>query len=286
MEIGLGLPAAVPGITAARLLEWARRAERAGFSTLGAVDRLVYPNLEPLTALAAAAAVTERIGLTTAILIAPYRNTALLAKQAASLDRLSEGRLTLGLAIGAREDDYQASGATFGDRGRRFDGQLEELRRIWTGEPRGHAGPIGPPPIRPSGPPLVIGGRADAAIERVVRHGDGWISGGGGAAQFAPFAQRVRDAWDQAGREGAPRLLALAYFALGDGARVLADAYIQDYYGFAGERAAQIASAVAVDVRSVRATAQRYAAAGCDELIWFPCSTRPDQVELLARAVL
>src|SRR5947207_15109809 len=102
MDVGIGLPATIPGVDGATVLDWARRAEARGFSSLGVIDRIVYPNYEPLIALAAAAAVTERIRLATTILIAPYRvNTALMAKQLASIDRLSNGRLVVGIAIGA-----------------------------------------------------------------------------------------------------------------------------------------------------------------------------------------
>ena len=129
MEIGIGLPAAIPGTEPGQLLQWARRAEARGFSSLGTIDRIVYPNYEPLIALAAAAAVTERIRLATTILIAPYRaNGALVAKQAATLDRLSNGRLVLGAAVGGREDDYEASGVDFHVRGRRFDEMLDQRR--------------------------------------------------------------------------------------------------------------------------------------------------------------
>src|SRR4051794_17329282 len=135
MEVGIGLPATIPGVERAQLLEWAARAERRGFSSLGTIDRIVYGNCEPLIALAAAAAVTERIRLATTILIAPYRgNAALVAKQAATLDVLSGGRLVLGVAVGGREDDYSASEVHFRTRGRRFEQMLERWQRIWTGE--------------------------------------------------------------------------------------------------------------------------------------------------------
>src|ERR671915_1842779 len=153
MDIGIGLPNAVRGVDRRGIVDWARRAEQAGFSSLGTIDRIVFPNYESLIALAAAAAVTERIRLATDILIAPLRkNTALLAKQAATLDSLSEGRLVLGLAPGGREDDYAVSGADFQTRGKTFDRQLGELDRLWKGE-----GGVGPPPAD-GRPQILIGG--------------------------------------------------------------------------------------------------------------------------------
>src|SRR5437764_12576706 len=124
MDVGIGLPNAVRGVDRAGIVDWARRAEAAGFSSLGTIDRVVYPNYESLIALAAAAAVTERIRLATDILIAPLRaNTALLAKQTATIDHLSQGRLELGLAVGGRQDDYGVSGVEFSTRGRLFERQ-------------------------------------------------------------------------------------------------------------------------------------------------------------------
>lgn len=140
MDVAVGLPATIPGVERDQLLEWARRAEARGFSSLATLDRIVYPNYEPLIALAAAAAVTERIRLMTAILIAPYRaNGALVAKQAATLHHLSGGRLTLGVAVGGREDDYEASGVDFHTRGRDFDEMLATWKRVWDGDSFGTA---------------------------------------------------------------------------------------------------------------------------------------------------
>src|SRR5215203_3271615 len=112
MELGIGLPNTVPGTTGDQLTDWARAAEEAGFSTLGTIDRLVFPNYEPIVALSAAAAVTERIRLATDVMLGPLRmNPAMIAKQMLSLDALAGGGcVVLGIAVGAREDDYEISG--------------------------------------------------------------------------------------------------------------------------------------------------------------------------------
>jgi alkanesulfonate monooxygenase SsuD/methylene tetrahydromethanopterin reductase-like flavin-dependent oxidoreductase (luciferase family) len=286
MDIGIGLPNTVPGTEGRRLVDWAKDAEEAGFSTLGTIGRLVYPNYEELIALAAAAAVTSRIRLTTSVLLAPlYANTALFAKQAASLDRLSGGRLVLGLGLGGRDDDYSASALPTAGKGRRLDQQLTEMKRIWSGENYGFAGAIGPEPVRPGGPELILGGAAEASFRRVALLGDGWIMGGGTPEMFAQAAAAVDQAWAEAGRPGKPRKLSLAYFALGPEARGHADSYLLDYYGFLGDIARQIAAGAAVSTEMVKGYAAAFEAAGCDELIFVPTTASPDQVTLLAAAV-
>jgi alkanesulfonate monooxygenase SsuD/methylene tetrahydromethanopterin reductase-like flavin-dependent oxidoreductase (luciferase family) len=176
MEIGIGLPSTLPTATGADILAWAREADTAGFSTLGTIDRLVYGNHETIPTLAATAAVTERIGLTTAILIAPFRgNGTLLAKELATVDSFADGRLTVGIAVGGRDDDYTATGTDFHRRGAILDGQLAEMRSVWSGAPHGTAGAVGPVPAG-DGPPLLIGGTGAHTNRRLVEYGTGWIS--------------------------------------------------------------------------------------------------------------
>ena len=285
MKIGIGLPNTVPGTEGGDMREWAIRAEAAGFSSLGTIDRIVYGNHEPLTALAFAAAVTERIGLLTSILIAPLRsNTALLAKQAAGVDVLSGGRLTLGLAVGGRQDDFDVAGVDFSSRGRIFDQQLDELARLWKGEKVGFAGGVGPQP-RDGRPSVLIGGRASAAFRRAARH-DGWMMGGGTPDSFKESVAQLHEAWSAAGREGRPRQPALGYYGLGDGARDQIHRYITDYYGFLGDAAEGFAASVPGDAQSLRDRVKAFEDAGCDEFVLFPTSSDPAQVDLLAEAVL
>src|ERR687884_392235 len=167
MDIGIGLPATIPGTRGSLVLDWAKRSDSGRFSSLGILDRLVYPNYEPLITLAAAAAVTERVRLMSTVLIAPLRGAGVLAKQAASIDALSGGRLTLGVSVGIREDDFQAAPASFHDRARRFEEQLDLMKRVWSGQPVGDGvGPMGPTPARAGGPELLIGGLSPAAHRR------------------------------------------------------------------------------------------------------------------------
>lgn len=279
MDVGIALPNAVPGATGEQLVEWARRAEARGFSSLGTIDRVVYDNYEPLIALAAAAAVTERIGLCTTVLLGPLRsNPVQLAKQTLSVNALSEGRFTLGIGLGAREDDYEASGVELRGRGRRLDEMLERIREVWEGNEIG--------PSIGGVPDLVVGGHADASYARVARFADGWIASGTGPEVYAEGAAKAKAAWVEAGREGQPRTQALAYFSLGDEAEADAERNLGGYYAWLGEEVAgMIVGAAAKDTDTVQSYLAAYESAGCDELIFCPSSGDPAQVDLLAEAV-
>jgi alkanesulfonate monooxygenase SsuD/methylene tetrahydromethanopterin reductase-like flavin-dependent oxidoreductase (luciferase family) len=285
MDIGIGLPNAVPGTSGQDLLNWARAAEEAGFSSLGTIDRIVYPNYEPLSALTAAAAVTDRIRLATTVMLGPLRrNAALIAKQALSIDAIAGGgRLVLGLGLGGREDDYAVSGVSLGERAAWMDQGLEQIRRIWSGEGEADA-KIGPRP-QGAGPSLIVGGAVDASFERAARWGDGWIMGGGPPDQLAAGVEKLVAAWERHGREGQPRKMALAYFSLGPDAEQNAERYLRDYYGFLGEEVSgMIAGSAAKDPDTVRGYLSAFEGAGCDELVLFPSSSEPGQVQMLASA--
>lgn len=278
MDVAIGMPSTVPGTTGGQLVEWARRSEARGFSSLGTIDRLAYPNYEPLTALAAAAAVTDRIGLCTSVLLGPLRaNAAVLAKHALSVHALSGGRLTLGIGIGARDDDYELAGVELEHRGDALDAMLTRIKELWAGEEMG--------PSTGSVPSLVLGGGVDASFARAARFGDGWVAAGAPPEEFAAMAAKVDAAWRDAGRDGKPRKQALSYYSLGDEADENARAYLEDYYAWLGpEIAGFISGSAAKDAETVQQYISAFADAGCDELIMFPCASEPDQVDLLADA--
>ncbi len=280
MDVGIGLPNAVRGVDRRGIVDWAKRAEDAGFSSLGTIDRIAFPNYESLIALAAAAGATERIRLTTDVLLAPLRsNTALLAKQAATLDSLSEGRLVLGLGVGGRKDDYAASDVDFSTRGKAYEQQLADLNRFWSGDE------VGPPTASGGRPELLIGGGVDAVFRRAARYADGWTMGGGTPDVFAGAVAKLDAAWEKEGREGEPRKVALFYYALGSDPEGQAKRALGDYYGFLREYADQIVAGAAKDAGTIKAYLGAFEQAGADEVICFPTSTDPEQVELLASAV-
>jgi alkanesulfonate monooxygenase SsuD/methylene tetrahydromethanopterin reductase-like flavin-dependent oxidoreductase (luciferase family) len=280
MELGIGLPNTLTGATSELILTWARRADAGPFASLGVFDRLLYDSFDPLLTLGAAAGATSRIGLATTIVIGPLRNDALLAKEAATLDALSGGRLTLGLALGARRDDYMAAGVDYAARGRRLDEQLAALRSHW------EDGRIGPRPAQPGGPPILVGGLNDSAYARAARYADGYIHNGGPPRIFAAAAQKARAAWADAGRAGLPRLWAQGYYSLGGDADAAAGrAYLLDYYAFTGPFAERIAAGLLTTPQAVVQFVRGYAEAGCDHLVLFPTVARMEQFERLADVI-
>ncbi len=279
MNVGVGLPAGIPGATGPLIVEWARQADAGPFSSLGVLDRLVYDSYDPLTSLAAAAAVTRRVRLVTMIVIGPLRNTVLLAKMAASLDVLSNGRLVLGLAVGARQEDYAAAGVDYHSRGRRLAEQLTTLRDTW------EEVVIGPEPAQPGGPPLLVGGLSDQGFARVARYADGYVHGGGPPRTFARAADKARAAWGDAGRPGQPQLWAQGYFALGDKAAEAGVRYLRDYYAFTGQFAERIAAGLLTTPQAIAQFLRGYAEAGCDEMVLLPTVADLEQLHQLANVL-
>jgi alkanesulfonate monooxygenase SsuD/methylene tetrahydromethanopterin reductase-like flavin-dependent oxidoreductase (luciferase family) len=286
MQIGIGHPGTIPGTPGSLILEWARRADAGPFSSLGSLDRLVFPNYDALITLTAAAAVTQRIRLMTTVLLAPLHPAGILAKQAASIDALSGGRLTLGLGIGGRPDDYNAAPASFSGRGKRFEQQLDTLYRAWSGQPLAEdIGPIGPPPVQEGGPEVLIGGNTPAAIARVGRWGSGYIMGGGGPDRVGDLRTQVESAWQAAGRTGKPRFVAGMYFGLGPDATERAGSYIRTYYAFMGPMAEHLVASLPTTPDAVKYTLQLFAEQGVDEVICWPCIAEIEQVDRLAEIV-
>ena len=208
MKIGISLPESLldPDI----ILDWAQRVDQGPFSTLSVLDRVVYSNPAPLLTLTMAAAVTRRVRLMTEVLVSPLRNATLLAKEVATLDAFSRGRVTLGLGVGIRDDDFIATGATtFHQRGKYIEEQIQEMRRVWSGKPWSeNIDPVGPAPVQSNGPELILGGFVPVALQRAARFADGIITALNDPGQIDQSFRLVEQTWKELGRSGKPRLLA------------------------------------------------------------------------------
>jgi alkanesulfonate monooxygenase SsuD/methylene tetrahydromethanopterin reductase-like flavin-dependent oxidoreductase (luciferase family) len=282
VKIGIGIPNQVRNMRPHVVPAWARLAEESGFASLATAGRLAYPGLSDTVALAAAAAVTSRIELISGVLLAATWPGALLAKELAGIDGVSGGRLTVGLGVGQRPDDHLAEGYGFKGRGARMDRDLETYRDIWRGEPVGG----GPNPAVPSGTrqiPLLFGGFAPAALDRMARWGEGYIGGSVPAPMVAPAFDAARDAWRRAGREGAPRLVAVAYFALGDSDKARQN--VHDYYTVTPEFTAIVTGAVCDSPAKVKQTISSFADLGIDEISFYTGTDDLDDVKRLADTV-
>jgi alkanesulfonate monooxygenase SsuD/methylene tetrahydromethanopterin reductase-like flavin-dependent oxidoreductase (luciferase family) len=289
MKLGIGLPNTMALETDRRLmLDWARVADEAGFYALGTIDKPNYDSWDPLVTLAGVAGVTERAKLATTILQLPNRNEVLVAKQAAVVDRLSDGRLILGLAQGGREDDYEVFGAQLKGRSQRFEEQVGRIREIWSGArkaDRDH-GVLGPAPVQEPGPPIWIGAMQPKAVERALRIGDGFLFGTAGSETMAQLTPQLRD---QAAAQGKTDFTigGLAWVGVGDDPeKALEEAahHLLRYYGQLRTEPENLihhgpAEKIAEEVRA-------YEAAGIDVLILFPEIPSLDQVERLAEKVL
>ena len=277
MNVGVGLPTSVDGITPDGLAEWARRADEGPFASLGVVDRARYRCYEPMTSLAFAAAVTSRIGLVTMVVIGPLRTAAVLAKEAATIDSISQGRFTLGMAVGARDEDFEAMGVSPRGRGDRLEDGLYDLRTIWE---QPHTDRL---LTNDFGPRLLVGGMSDVTFLRAARFTDGYVHGGGPPRTFERAANRTRTAWAELGRHGEPRLWAQGYYALGDEEELeRARAYMLDYYAFTGPFAERIAEGLLTTPQAIAQFVRGYAEAGCEELVLLPALSNVDQLDRLA----
>lgn len=268
-----------------QLVAWCRGIDEGPWSGLAVPERITYPSAELMTTLAAAAVLTERVRLTTTIVVLPSHDEVRAAKQLATVDVLSNGRLTVGVGVGGRDHDYEAVGASTARRWQRLDDQVARMRSTWRGEPPfAGADPVGPTPVQPGGPPLIAGVAGPKATARAARWADGvdgpWAVTGT-TANLARAAERVRAAWADAGREDAPVISTSLWYALGPDAGDRLHRYVYDYMRIFGDDVARAGaeSARCNSVDALRATVDEVAAAGLDELWLVPTTADPAELE-------
>ena len=284
MKIGTGLPNQVGNVRPEVIPAWARLADEAGFTSLTTVGRYAYPGVSDTVTLAAAAAVTSRIELLPGVLLGPTWPAPLLAKELAGIDGISGGRLTLGLGVGQRPDDFVAEGYGSKARGARFDRDLETFRDIWRGESVGG----GSNPAVPSGTrqiPMLFGGFAPAALSRMAKWGEGYVGASVPAAMAGQGFEAARNAWKEAGREGSPRLVGLAYYALGDGEAGKANVHDYYYNPAYSEFADLVVSGVCDSPAKVKEAISAYSDLGADTLVFNTGTDDIDDIKRLAEIV-
>jgi alkanesulfonate monooxygenase SsuD/methylene tetrahydromethanopterin reductase-like flavin-dependent oxidoreductase (luciferase family) len=284
MDLAMTLPTMLPH-GRREAVAWCRGIDEGPWSSLAVPERVTFTSHSLTVQLAAAAALTERVRLWSTLIVLPAHGAVEVAKDMASIDCLSNGRLTLGVGVGGREHDYRALGADFSHRWQRMDDQVREIRDIWSQTPPfDEAAPVGPAPLQPGGPPFVAGVMGPKALARAARWATGVDDGSSiaGVDVGALRAQRDRvvAAWTRAGRHDAPRFSASLWYALGSDAEQQLATYVFEYMeifgaGFARQFAA---TATTNSPQRLRDAVDAAAEAGCDELFLVPTSADPDEL--------
>jgi alkanesulfonate monooxygenase SsuD/methylene tetrahydromethanopterin reductase-like flavin-dependent oxidoreductase (luciferase family) len=298
-RIDILVPQAYPdGLPDAQdLSAYMRAAEDLGFGGLWVIDRLFHqtPVLDGYTTMVWAAANTSRVRLGSAVLLMPFRNPALLARQIATVDALTAGRVTLGISLGGRENEHATVGATYRQRARRLEEGVEVLRQLFAGADVTYKGryfelagaTISPRPYQGANLPILLGAGSDAGLARAGRIGDGWIAGGGGSAQkFAANWQKVQAAAVSAGRQtGALENAKLFYMWVDDdtaAAQARVERYVHAYYGPRYDINNAVFGSPAACAERLRA----FIDAGCQTLILGPSGLDIRQLETIQQRLV
>ena len=239
MDVGLALPTMADGWSRQTLLDWCRITDEGPFSSISCGERITFHNVEMISTLSAAAALTERVRVMVNLAISPWHSTMLLAKQIATMDMISNGRLDLGLGVGGREQDYRGVGASMTARHQRLDDQVAEMRRLWSGQPAlPDAPPLGPSVVQPGGPPLYAGALGPKATARAAA----WATGISGfslsldSEEMANAVTLARSVWADHDHPSPPRFVVACFAALGvpDAPAVLGE-FTRQYMAIFGE---------------------------------------------------
>ena len=295
-DIGLAWVTPAPLTQPQNVVKFAQQCEAMGCHSMWTIDRIVYDNLEPLTLLAAAAGATQNIRLGTSVLLGNLRHPSHLAKIVATLDFISNGRITLGLGFGSRHNDYTAVEVPFEHRGSRAVEQVELMKRLWTEDHVTHKGkffnvqnlPIGPRPVQKPYPPLWTGGSAETALKRAGAWANGFICGSSAIPDFPATWEKISGYAKAAGRDPNKITKAgLTFMAINDDqtkAVKTVEDYVMRYYG---RLRADVANTSLVG--SPAAIADRigtFLSKGLDTLIIGLADPDPRQLDLFGAKIL
>lgn len=287
MKIGICLPYMKAGLTREDYLHWFKAVDEGPFHSISCGERVHGPTYDMRVVLAAAATATNRVEITPTLYVLPMHSAVRVAKEIATLDILSGGRVKhVALGYGGRELDYEAVEARFQGRYGRMDKQVAQMREVWNGgEIVPGGGPIGPEPTTAGGPGLLAGAMGPKSIARCAQWADGLYAWSGNSEQdeLARTFAMADAAWEQAGREQSPyRLGGFWYTLADDGQRKLYD-YVYDYLAIAGP---EIATMMAESVHrssadAVKEALDNAAGAGCEEVFMVPATAELAEIERL-----
>jgi probable F420-dependent oxidoreductase len=242
-NIGLAWVTPAPLTKPENVVNFAKKCEAMGCHSMWTIDRIAYDNLEPLTILAAAAGATQKLRLGTSVLLGNLRHPSHLAKIVATLDFISNGRVTLGLGFGSRESDYKAVELPYEHRGSRAVEQVQLMKRLWTEDNVTHKGKffnvenlsVGPRPVQKPHPPIWSGGSAETALKRAGTWADGFICGSSAIPDFPSTWEKISSYAQAAGRDPNKITKAgLTFMAIDDDlakAVKTVEDYVVRYYG-------------------------------------------------------
>ena len=291
MKVGMNVPVMVPGMTRDDVLAWCRGIDAGPYSSLAVGERINFPNHAAMVTLSVAAAVTERVRIMSYVLIMPMHSAVNRAKELATIDVISGGRLCLGVGAGAREEDYLAVGAEFGKRRlSQLEEQIATMKRVWAGERvvDGPLRPVEPAPLQPGGPEILVGSISEPAVKHISRWADGLagFSFGPSIPEINRAFDWARTYWKEAGRETEPRLVTSFWFALGSDGRDQLDRYLTRYLNFFGDDAKKLAGSVQCDsAATLKDMVRRVEDTGADELSLVPTTRDPAELDRVADAL-
>jgi len=295
-HIGLAWVNPAPLTKPENVVNFAKKCEAMGCHSMWTIDRIAYDNLEPLTVLAAAAGATQKIRLGTSVLLGNLRHASHAAKIVSTLDFISNGRVTLGLGFGSRENDYRAVEIPFEHRGSRAVEQVQLMKRLWTEDNVTFKGKfynvenlsVGPKPIQKPHPPIWTGGSAEVALKRAGSWADGFICGSSAIPEFPSTWEKIASYAKAAGRD--PNKISkagLTFMAIDEDqskAVKTVEDYVMRYYG---RLRADVANTSLVGAPA--AIAERIGAflcRGLDTLIIGVADPDPRQLDLFGENVL
>jgi alkanesulfonate monooxygenase SsuD/methylene tetrahydromethanopterin reductase-like flavin-dependent oxidoreductase (luciferase family) len=286
MKIGLCLPYMKAGLSRDDYLAWFQHIDQGPFYSLSCGERILGPTYDMRILLAAAAMATERVELNTTLYVLPMHNAVRAAKEIATLDVMSGGRLTVTCGYGGREQDYKAVGAQYRGRHARMDEQVATMKSIWAQNPPFEGvDPVGPEPVQAGGPKLYTGAMGPKGMARSAQWADGvfaW-SGNGEQAELENTFVLADQAWTQAGRDSKPYRMGGCWFTLTDNGQQKLYDYVYNYLLIAGE---DIAKWMAGTVTRSSADAVKEAldnaeAAGCEEAMLSPITAELAEIDRL-----